>query len=143
MNDATAQHVNVKTHSDSESCIMKFIVFILMWVVKRPVALCTLSAFLGGIGAWQAIHQTDVTWQKIGVGVVFGLSCGLLFVVDSHYRAIDSKYRLLLQGGIGFLSGAGIACLLHFGVGAIVLSSCIGLVLGATARFWIGHVNLP
>ena len=111
------------------------------WILSTPWASCVFFALVGTLSIWLLLLGSQLfTPSRLATGTVLGLAIGLALNVESETGWSPSKKRLI-NGIIGMLSGIAIALLLGFGSFSIVVSACIGIVLGATAKEWIYHVN--
>lgn len=112
-------------------------------LLGNPWLACVVMAFLGTTGAWLTLQgSTLMAWNRIAVGTVFGLSLGLVYIVEAKYGGSTLAKRIL-AGIVGLLSGSIVALLLHYPPMQAALCAAVGLVLGFTARNWMWHVNLP
>lgn len=120
-----------------------FLVLLFKWAFSTPLTICLVLALLGTIGVWVLVRGTPLlTWNRLAAGTVFGLAVGMAFTVESKFDW-TSRVKRLSNGLIGLMGGVAISLLLGLGLLAVIAAATIGFALGATARDWIDHINLP
>jgi len=123
------------SQSDSDSRLAR--------LLRRPWFLCGLLSLAGVLAAVPALSgQRKDDLLRLGLGASFGLCIGLLIVIEAK-RGISRIAKVCIQTLIGGSFGMVLALLEGFDLTKASLSIVVGLILGASAKYWIDHVNLP
>jgi len=80
-------------------------------------------------------------WTKCGLSAGLGLFLG--FLTAPEFEPKHFKFPVLWQAACGGLGGMMVAIMLKLDPNYFMLSIFLGLILGATAKFWIMHFPCP
>ena len=80
-------------------------------------------------------------WGKLGLWMGLGLFLG--FLAAPEFEPKHFKFPVLWQTACGGLGGMMLALILKADPNYFMLSMFLGLILGATAKFWIMHFPGP
>jgi len=110
--------------------------------LRSPWIVTAILTVLGTICVWLALGTVNYSnYKKIIVGAGFGFAIGLIYSME-----VRLKTRPLVCRILGAIVGAGYAACVIILLGSLtfsqaLLTTVLSIVLGATARHWVGHIT--
>jgi hypothetical protein len=110
--------------------------------LRSPWIVTAILTVLGTISVWLALGAVDHSnYKKVVVGAGFGFAIGLIYLIEVRLAT-----RPLVHRTLGAIVGAGYAACVIVLLGSLtfgqaLLTTVVSIVLGATARDWMGHIT--
>ena len=109
---------------------------------RNPVKVALVCGLIGAVilALFQLIFNFG-EWRETAVHGLAGLFLGLLAAPE--FDPEHFKYPVTCQSICGGLAGFIFGVALSYSAGYVALATVVGVVVGATAKWWLDHLPIP